>query len=338
MNTTRGTEVSGMTDENGMYNLTFFGTQVVAETGDELVVTASRDGAEWSSPAHSLSSAEVEAGRAMVNVPTDIKASTSTLAVTGTVYFKDGTIAVGAGVTVTSMNAGRGLETTGTTDADGKYSVTFFSTAGLVAETADVISVTAVHGGEAVGTTERALTSAEVDAQRAEVDVVTSVKASTSTLVVTGTAYYEGSMIPVGGGNTVTVVNNANGMEASGMTDANGMYNVTIFSPGATAAETGDMLTITVTSEEDGSGTLDYTLTAMEIDAQRAVVDVPTDIKATASAFVVSGTVYLEDRVSGAPAGLTVKVMNENQGINVEGWTVPGGGYVVTFLATDMAQ
>ena len=335
MNTTRGTEVSGMTDENGMYNLTFFGTQVVAETGDELVVTASRDGAEWSSPAHSLSSAEVEAGRAMVNVPTDIKASTSTLAVTGTVYFKDGTIAVGAGVTVTSMNAGRGLETTGTTDADGKYSVTFFSTAGLVAETADVISVTAVHGGEAVGTTERALTSAEVDAQRAEVDVVTSVKASTSTLVVTGTAYYEGSMIPVGGGNTVTVVNNANGMEASGMTDANGMYNVTIFSPGATVAETGDMLTITVTSEEDGSGTLDYTLTAMEIDAQRAVVDVPTDIKATASAFVVSGTVYLEDRVSGAPAGLTVKVMNENQGINVEGWTVPGGGYVVTFLATD---
>ena len=81
MNTTRGTEVSGMTDENGMYSLTFFGTQVVAETGDEIVVTASRDGAEWSSPAHSLSSAEVEAGRAMVNVPTDIKASTSALAV-----------------------------------------------------------------------------------------------------------------------------------------------------------------------------------------------------------------------------------------------------------------
>ena len=337
MNTKRGTEVSGMTDENGMYSLTFFGTQVVAETGDELVVTASRDGSEWSSPAHSLSSEDVEAGRAMVNVPTDIKASTSALAVTGTVYFEDGTVAVGAGVTVTSMNAGRGLETTGMTDADGKYSVTFFSAAGLVAETADMISVTAVHDGEAVGTTERALTSAEVDAQRAEVDVVTSVKASTSTLVVTGTAYYEGSMIPVGAGNTVTVVNNANGMEASGMTDANGMYNVTIFSPGATVAETGDMLTITVASEADGSGTLDYTLTAMEIDAQRAMVDVPTNIKATSSAFVVSGTVYLEDGVSGAPAGLTVKVMNENQGINVEGWTVPGGGYVVTFLATDMA-
>ena len=335
MSTTRGTEVTGMTDENGMYNLTFFGTQVVAETGDEIVVTASRDGSEWSSPAHSLSSEEVEAGRAMVNVPTDIKASTSALAVTGTVYFEDGTVAVGAGVTVTSMNPGRGLETTSTTDADGKYSVTFFSAAGLVAETADMISVTAVHDGEAVGTTERALTSAEVDAQRAEVDVVTSVKASTSTLVVTGTAYYEGSMIPVGAGNTVTVVNNANGMEASGMTDANGMYNVTIFSPGATVAETGDMLTITVTSEADGSGTLDYSLTAMEIDAQRAMVDVPTNIKATSSAFVVSGTVYLEDGISGAPAGLTVKVMNETQGINVEGWTVPGGGYVVTFLATE---
>ena len=92
MNTTRGTEVSGMTDENGMYNVTFFGTSTVAETGDELVVTASREGSEWSSAAYSLSSAQVEAGRAIVNVPTDIKASTSSLAVTGTVYFEDGTV------------------------------------------------------------------------------------------------------------------------------------------------------------------------------------------------------------------------------------------------------
>ena len=77
MNTTRGTEVSGMTDANGMYNLTFFGTTVVAETGDELVVTASRDGAEVGSSTHTLSSDEIEAGRAMVNISTDIKASTS---------------------------------------------------------------------------------------------------------------------------------------------------------------------------------------------------------------------------------------------------------------------
>ncbi|MDE0184167.1 MAG: PKD domain-containing protein [Candidatus Poribacteria bacterium] len=337
MNTTRGTAVSGSTDGNGMFNLTFFGTDVVAETNDEIVVTASREGGEWSSPAHSLSSAEVEDGRATVNVPTDIKASTNTLVVTGTVYFEDGTIAVGAGVTVTSMNAGKGQEANGTTDADGNYSVTFLSTEGLVAETADIITVTAVHGDKGDGTAEHTLTSAEVDAQRAQVDVVTSVKAFTSSLVVTGTAYYEGSMIPVGPGNAVTVVNNANGMEASGMTDENGTFSVTFFNPDGTVAETGDTLTVTVDGGENGSGSADHTLAASEVDAQRATVNVPTNIKAVSPTFLVSGTVFLEDGISGAPAGLTVKVVNETRGINASGTTVAGGGYVVTFLETEAA-
>ena len=318
MNTTRGTEMSTMTDANGAYNLTFFGTSVVAETGDELVATASRDGGEWSSPAYALSSDEVEAGRATVNVPTDIKASTNALVVSGTVYFEDGTVAVGAGVTVTSMNAGKGQEATGETDGNGNYSVTFFNADGLVAETADVITVTAVHGDLGDGTAEHTLTSAEVDAQRAEVNVTTSVKAYTSTLVVTGEVYYEGSTIPVGAGNAVTIMNNANGMEMSGMTDANGMYNVTFFSADGTVAETGDMLTVTVDAGEDGSGSADHTLAATEIDAQRAMVNVPTNIKATAPTFLVAGNVYLEDGMSGAPAGLTVKVVNETRGINAQ--------------------
>ena len=337
MNTTRGTEESGMTDENGMYVLTFFGADVVAETGDEIVVTASRDGSEWSSPPYSLSSEDVEAGRAMVNVPTDIKASALTLLVTGKVLFEDGTIAVGAGVTVTSINDGRGLKETGETNADGMYAVTFL-TGDVVAETGDVIIVTAVHDGDAVGSMERTLSSAEVDAQRAEgVDVVTSIKASTTTLAVTGTAYYEGSTIPVGGGQTVTVVNNMNGMESTGTTEEDGTFVVPLIAFEGVAAETDDTLTITVTSEADGSGSIEHTLSAMQIDAKRAMVDVPTNIKATSSSFVVSGTAYLEDGVSGAPAGLTVKVMNETQGINAEGVTVPGGGYIVTFLEPDAA-
>ena len=336
-NMSNGMVVSGMTDGNGMYNLTFFGTSVVAETGNEVVVTASRDGSEWSSPAYALSSEEVEAGRVTINVPTDIKASTSSLVVTGTVYFEDGTVAVGAGVTVTSMNADKRQETTGMTDGNGNYSVTFFSAEGLVAETADMISVTAVHGDLGDGTAEHTLTSAEVDAQRAMVNVTTSVKAFTSTLVVTGAVYYEGSEIPVGAGNAVTVVNNANGMVVSGMTDANGMYNVTFFNPDATVAETGDMLTVTADGGEDGSGSADHALAAMEIDAQRAEVNVPTNIKATSPTFLVAGNVYLEDGMSGAPSGLTVKVMNETRGINAQGTTVAGGGYVVTFLETEAA-
>ena len=336
-NMSNGMVVSGMTDGNGMYNLTFFGTSVVAETGNEVVVTASRDGSEWSSPAYALSSEEVEAGRVTINVPTDIKASTSSLVVTGTVYFEDGTVAVGAGVTVTSMNADKEQEATGMTDGNGNYSVTFLSTEELVAETADIITVTAVHGDLGDGTAEHALTSAEVDAQRALVNVTTSVKAFTSTLVVTGAVYYEGSMIPVGAGNAVTVVNGANGMDRSGMTDASGMYNVTFFSAEGAVAETGDVLTVTVDGGEDGSGSAEHTLTAMEIDAQRAIVNVPTNIKATAPTFLVTGNVYLEDGMSGAPSGLTVKVVNETRGINASGTTVAGGGYNVTFLETEAA-
>ena len=337
MNTTRNLEVSGTTDGSGTYSLTFFGTGVVAETGEALVVTASRDGAAWSSPAHMLSSEEVENGRAIVNVPTDIKASTSALAVSGTVYFDDGGIAVGAGVTVTSVNAGRELESSGMTDGNGNYSVTFFSADGLVAESGDMIVVSAVHDDGEVGSTEHELTTAEVDAQRAEVDVTTSLKAWTSTLAVTGTVFYVESDIPVGGGFAVTVMNAASGTEASGVTGANGMYNVTFFSTEGRVAETDDVLTVTVDGGEDGSGSAEHTLAATEIDAQRAVVDVPTNIKATSPTFLVSGTVYLEDGVSGAPAGLTVKVMNETRGINAQGRTTIGGGYVVTFLEIEAA-
>jgi hypothetical protein len=247
-------EASGMTDANGMYNLTFFGTTVVAETGDELVVTASRDGVEVGSSTQTLSSDEIEAGRAMVNISTDIKASTSALAVSGRVFFEDGTIAVGAGVTVTSMNGGRGLETSGMTDADGNYSVTFFSAEGLVAETGDMISVTAVHDGEAVGSTEHMLSAAEVDAQRAEVNVITSVKASTSALVVSGTVFFDDGGIAVGAGVTVTSMNGGRGLEVSGMTDADGNYSVTFFSAEGLVAETGDMISVTAVHDGEAVG------------------------------------------------------------------------------------
>ena len=338
VNNANGLESTSTTEEDGTFVVTLIAIEgVAAETGDTLTITVTSEEDGSGSMDYTLTAMEIDAKRVMVEVPTNIKASTLSLVVTGQVFFEDGTIAVGAGVTVTSMNEGRGLEAKGETDADGMYAVTFF-TGDVVAESGDMISVTAVHDGVAVGTTEHMLSAAEVVAQRAEnLNVITTVKASTTTLAVTGTAYYEGSTIPVGPGNTVAVVNNANGLESTSTTEEDGTFVVTLIAIEGVAAETGDTLTITITSEEDGSGSMDYTLTAMEIDAKRVMVEVPTDIKATSPSFLVTGTVFLEDGVSGAPAGLTVKVMNETQGINAEGWTVPGGGYVVTFLETDAA-
>ena len=338
MNTTRGGELSGMTNDGGMYSVTFFDASgAVAETGDMITVTASRGGVEVGTMSHTLSSDEVEAGRVEINVPTLIKASTSALAVTGSVYHDDGMLTVGSGMTVTVMNTGRGLQASGTTDADGMYSATFFSPTDLVGETGDMLAVTVMSDGTEVGSMNLMLTSAEVDAQRATVDVTTIVKASTSSLVVTGTAYFLDSEIPVGSGLTVNVMNTGTMVEASAMTDANGMYSVTFFSPSAPVAETGDALNVTVMYDGAPAGSAAHTLMASEIDAQRAMVDVNTSVKAESSVFNVTGSVFLEDGMSHAPAGLTVTVTNVNQGVEAEGWTTGDGSYSVTLVSASMA-
>ena len=337
-NSTNGMQVSGTTDANGMYELTLFSTRgPVAETGDAFTVTASRDGGQVGAATHTITSAQVDGGRAVINIPTAIKASTSALVVAGTVYHEDGTIEMGAGLTVTVMSASRGLESTATTDANGMYDVTFFSANDPVGETGDMLSVTVMQDGAQIGAMDYALTSVDVDAQRATVDVSTAAIASTSTIVVTGAVYFLESEIAVGPNIPVQVVNADNGMEGSGMTDADGMYSITFFSPGDPVAETGDPLNVTVMHGDETVASVTHNVMASEIDSQRAVVNVPTSIKAESSVFNVTGTVYLEDGVSPAPPGLTVKVTNVNQGIADDGWTTEDGSYSVTIVSASMA-
>ena len=50
------------------------------------------------------------------------------------------------------------------------------------------------------------------------------------------------------------------------------------------------------------------------------MVNVNTSVKAETSVFNVTGAVFLEDGMSHAPAGLTVKVTNVNQGVEAEDW------------------
>ena len=264
MNTTRADERSDMTNDGGMYSVTFFDTSgAVAETGDMITVTASRGGVEVGTMLHTLSSDEVEAGRVEINVPTMIKASTSALAITGSVYHDDGMLTVGSGMTVTVMNAGRELQDSVTTDADGMYSATFFNPPDLVGETGDMLTVTVMSGGTEVGSMDHMLTSAEVDAQRATVNVITSVKASTSSLVVTGTAFFLDSEIPVGSGLTVVVLNTETMVETSDMTDANGMYSATFFNTSAPVAKTGDVLNVTVMYDGAPAGSAAHMLMAI---------------------------------------------------------------------------
>ena len=337
-NSTNGMQVSGTTDGNGMYELTLFSTSApVAETGDAFTVTAARDGGQVGAATHTITSAEVDGGRVSINIDTAIKASTSALVVAGTVYHEDGTIEMGAGLSVSVSSASRGLESMGTTDASGMYDVTFFSSSGPVGETGDMLTVTVMQDGVGIGTADYALTSADVDAQRATVDVSTIAVASTSSLVVTGQVFFLESQIPVGANIPVHVANADSGVEDTGMTDANGMYSVTFFSPTDPVAETGDALNVTVMHGDETAGSVTHNVMASEIDSQRAVVDVPTSIKAESSVFNVTGTVYLEDGISPAPPGLTVKVTNVNQGVADDGWTTADGTYSVTIVSASMA-
>ena len=337
-NSTNGMQVSGTTDGNGMYSLTLFSVNApVAETGDMFTVTAARDGGQVGAATHTITSAEVDAGRVSINIDTAIKASTSALVVTGTVYHEDGTIEMGAGLSVTVSSASRGLESMGTTDAGGMYDVTFFSSTDPVGETGDMLTVTVMQDGVEIGAADYALTSADVDAQRATVDVSTVAIASTSSLVVTGHVFFLESQIPVGANIPVHVANADSGMEGNAMTDADGMYSVTFFSPTDPVAETGDALNVTVMHGDETAASVTHNVMASEIDAQRAVVDVPTSIKAESSVFNVTGTVYLEDGVSPAPPGLTVEVTNVNQGVADDGWTTADGTYSVTIVSASMA-
>ena len=338
-NTTNGMQESGMTDGNGMYSLTLFNFGApVGETGDVLTVTASRAGEQVAAVTHTLTSAQVDAGRAVINIPTGIKASTSALVVTGTVYHADGTIEMGAGLSVTVSSPSRELEAAATTDANGMYDVTFVSQADPAGETGDMLTVSVMRDGAQIGAADYALTSADVDAQRANVDVSTVAVASTPTLVVTGSVFFLESEIPVGPNLTVTVMNPETMQEVSGMTDADGMYNITLISfLEAPVAETGDEITVTVMHGDEIAGSITVTLTAAEIDSQRAMADVSTSIKAESAVFNVTGVVYLEDGISPAPPELTVKVSNVNQGVADEGWTTEDGSYSVTLFSASLS-
>ncbi len=341
--------ISTKTEPDGSYSgVTFLSTTgFAAETGDMITVTASRGGVEVGTASHTLTSAEVDAAQVSVNVPTDIPASSSALSVTGTVYHEDGTVAMGAGLSVSVANAGRQLEVGAVTDANGRYEVTFFSASGPVAETADILTVSVVDDSAMIGSTSYSLTSDEVDAQRAEnVDVTTSTKASTSTLNVAGQVFFvevdtdddrKDKKIGVGPNITVNVMNADNSMQESVQTGANGTYSATFFSSAGAAAETDDVLNVSVLYGGETAGFAAYTLTAADIDAQRVDVNVDTTIKAESSVFNVTGRVFREDGVSPAPGDLIVKVTNDMQGVHAEGKTNADGYYSVTFVSASMA-
>ena len=256
------------TDAAGAFSVTFFmpGT-TVATTGDMLsIVVSDSSGIRGESPARALKNSDLgEADTVTVeqDVVTNVGATSTILAVMGTVYLKNGeTQKVPAtndlrteNLTVVVANTTRDLEQRGSVHNDGKYSVTFFDVSNTVAETGDSLTVEIQNeAGEIVGTTSHILTTAEITAVQADgVDVDTTVLAVIKLLDVVGSVVeIDGS--PAGAGLAVTIMLTRNGHTVEllrGMTDAAGRYNRTFFSTAAPVASTGDTLTVEVRRKVD---------------------------------------------------------------------------------------
>ena len=174
-NLTRGLKQTGVTEEDGCYQVTFVGLGTdVAETDDELMVTVEDTSGKTYDAEHILTGDEVKAGQAEIDVPTDFTVEpTKLMVVSGTVKNVDGSVA-GAGLPV-AITIGDGTPGTTTTEVGGTYSYTytFFQPFSPVARPGDVVKVVVLREetGEAGSKTTEPLESKDIIAKHVTVDV-----------------------------------------------------------------------------------------------------------------------------------------------------------------------
>ena len=223
-------------------------------------------------------------GVATVNLTPEPPVMVPILVVSGTINKEDGTGSVpGVNVDVT-VNDKEPISTT--SDEDGNYQVTIFDPGGNAGSTGDTVTVVVTDAdGDERGSDDIVLTNEDLgegDSSVVNVDVTADIGALTSALVVTGSVFREASEIAIDDVFDISVTNTTNvGMQDSGMTDGDGMYNITLFDISAPVAETGDVLTVTASRDGEPVGAETYTLTSEEVDAGRAVINIPTGIKAS---------------------------------------------------------
>ena len=256
----------GTTEANGSFSVTFFDPLApVASTGDPVSIVVSDSSGDRGSAEFTLTNVQLgdtDSATVTQDVITDVGATSNILAVTGTVYFKNGnTPKVPAAshlregdLTVVATNITRNVTVSGPVDGDGGYDVTFVNLLSIVAETGDSLTVEVQdEAGETVGTTPHLLTTAEVVAAKAEIDVDTTVPAAVRILDITGSVIdLDGS--PAGPGLEVSLTIAMNGHTvppAKTLTDAVGGYEYTFVQLLTPVAATGDVLTVDVLRSAD---------------------------------------------------------------------------------------
>ncbi len=262
------------TEVNGSYQALFIADLIttVATTGDPISVEVSDARVRGTNPPPpeeaTLSNKELgTTGSTTVirNVYTDIKLTTSILAVGGTVYLKNGdTDSIAAAkhlreteLTVVATNTTRNIEMTGSVDDEGQYELLFVGpNLSTVAETDDEIVVEVQNdAGVGVGSSSHIVTIANINETRADIDVDTTVPARVLALHVEGDVVeLDGSSAGPGVEVTLMIVMNGSSIEADVVTDAAGRYRhlFAAVSPEAPAARTDDILRVQVLRVANG--------------------------------------------------------------------------------------
>ena len=269
-NTTRNQPLTPKSvDSAGRYDVTFFDPgSIVAETGDEIAIEVQNDAGEVvGTGGDTLTTAQVDAGRANINVVTHLIADSVSLAVFGRVFLEDGLTAATSALrdddlTVVVTNIDRNnVQGSGVVRDDGRYTATLFNPPDIVAQTGDELTVNVEvrnSAGETVGPpTPHTLTTAEVAAKRAEVNLITDLIATSAAVVVNGTVFLkngDGEQIPATsnfteGTLTVVVANTTINVKGTGIVRGDGKYTVTLFSPPPNVAETRNQLVVEVQND-----------------------------------------------------------------------------------------
>merc|ERR1712000_398913 len=186
-------------DASGNYSVTFFDPlRIVAESGNQLEITVTDSLEETFQSTHSLTAAEVKAGKAEINLETDLPARTNSLIVSGQTYLVGGEVKARSGLTVT-ISVGE-AEGSGTTDGTGSYSVTLGDGTTAIAETDSEVVVTVNDGAKDRGSDSDRLTVDQVVGVQIAVDVITDLKQTTNVLAISGSVLLKDGVTLAGAG------------------------------------------------------------------------------------------------------------------------------------------
>ena len=254
------------TEADGSFSVTFLEIppMTVATTGDPVSIIVTDSTGTQRGPGDQFTLTHIKLADPTITrkVYTDIGATSKLLNVVGTVYLRDGDgdPVAAAGhlreneLTVVVANSVRNLEQRVPVDDNGEYAATLIEFLDIAAERGDSLTVEVEEAGVTVGAMARTLTTPEIQASQAMVNIQTDVPAKVGVLNVVGSVVeLDGTAAGAGLQVTITLVMDGQAMTpAQVSTDASGGYEYTFFDPPATIASTGDVLMVDVLRSVDG--------------------------------------------------------------------------------------